>query len=66
MSVLISEKQQQETEDYLKKRNLKLSLDNQELSRQLRKARATAHSLRLQRKHHRKVITELGNAVYGL
>jgi hypothetical protein len=66
MSAFISEKQRQETEDYLKERNLDLFFDNSDLARQLRKARATVHSLRLQRKHLRKVVTQLGNAAYGV
>lgn len=59
MSALTTQSQLEDTIDLLSKRNILLSLDNLELKRNLRKARATVHQLRLQRKRLDRMVREL-------
>lgn len=59
MSALIIQSQLEDTIDLLSKRNILLSLDNLELKRNLRKARATVHQLRLERKRLDRMVKEL-------
>jgi hypothetical protein len=59
MSAFIIQSQLEDTIDLLSKRNILLSMDNAELKRNLRKARATVHQLRLQRKRLDRMVKEL-------
>lgn len=59
MSLIVSQSTLEDTIDLLSKRNLLLSLENLELKRNLRKARATVHQLRLQRKRLDRTVKEL-------